>query len=82
MRALIAAAIVAATTPAMADTFSTYQLGGNTYGSGNIGGRPVYSDSYRLGNNTYTRIQTGGLGGRTYSCDSYRLGSSTYTNCR
>jgi len=85
MRALIAAAMVAATaTPAMADTFSTYQLGGTTYTNGRIGGfggRSVEASSYQLGGTTYTNVRTGGFGGRSYSCSSTMLGGTTYTNC-
>ena len=78
MKALLAAALVAATTPAMADTFSSYSLNGNRYGYGTIGGQSVRSSSYELNGTVYTNIDAGR---RSYRCSSYSLNNSVYTNC-
>lgn len=77
---LAAFAAIACASPALAQNFTSYQMGTHTYTNGtDSAGQPWNGSSYRMGDHTYTNWN--GPNGQTRSCSSYQMGDHTYTNC-
>lgn len=77
---LAAVALLSLAAPAMAQNFTSYEMGGYRYHNGtDSNGGSWNGTSYRMGDHTYTNWS--GPNGQTRSCSSYQMGGYTYTNC-
>ena len=76
-RLALIAALSAVALPAMAQNYTSYQLGDRTYHQGSDG---TTGSSYRLGDRVYSNFSS--PNGQSTSCSTYQLGDRLYTNCQ
>lgn len=78
-RIILALAAFACASPALAQSVTSYDMGGYRYYNGtDSSGQPWNGSSYRTGDTVWTNLNGAG-GSRT--CSTTTMGNYTYTNC-